>query len=320
MLTAFISYGEPDVTFASRLDERLNSAGIKTFFFPKDAKPGEKLHRVMRDAINSSDKIVFICSKKSLNRPGVINELEETLQREAREGGKQILIPISLDNYVFKYWHPDRTGLKQTILDRVVANFKGAKTDIAIFYSASNRLIEVLGGSIEITYLSWKHRLYLDVSGERCTSFCESEFIPHTPVTEIIYSGMTATGHILAGSTNIGEIKSVSEGGTFTVYTTVNNPLEINKPVKHIFETIFIDSFKQSTEECSFRSKYDLENVVIEIDFPSVRPFKNAYLKCIERKSVKLLNDLILNEDGKKIILHLKHPPIGNEYFISWDW
>src|SRR5262245_2296429 len=134
MLTVFISYGGPDEEFASRLNKILIDASIKTFFFPDNANPGEKLHRVMRDNINSFDKILFICSEASLNRPGVLNELEEALQREAREGGEQILIPINLDNYVFSGWNPPRTGLKQAILDRVIGNFINASHDDNIFF------------------------------------------------------------------------------------------------------------------------------------------------------------------------------------------
>jgi len=129
MQTAFISYGGPDETFAGLLNEVLNPAGIKTYFFPKDAQPGQKLHHLMRNGVNTFDKVIFICSKNSLNRLGVINELEETLQREAREGGKQILIPITIDNYVFTKWEPDIPGLKQTILDRVVGNFTRIKNN-----------------------------------------------------------------------------------------------------------------------------------------------------------------------------------------------
>jgi hypothetical protein len=228
MLTAFISYGGPDEVFASRLNKYLISSGIKTFFFPSDAKPGIKLHHIMRDGVNNYDKIIFVCSKNSLNRPGVINELEESLQREAREGGKEILIPITLDNYLFKGWNPERKGLKQTILDRVVANFKRTKTNEENFANACSKLIQALEGGPEITYISWKHSLFLEPSGKRCLSIIENKFIPHNPLTEIIYSGLRATGHIIAGATSLGETKAIAEGGNFSIYTKLNEPLPLN--------------------------------------------------------------------------------------------
>lgn len=56
----------------------------------------------MREGINKHDRMILICSKHSLDRPGVLNEIEEVLAREAREGGTAYLIRIRLDDYLFR--------------------------------------------------------------------------------------------------------------------------------------------------------------------------------------------------------------------------
>ena len=127
--STFISYGGPDTAFAQQLNDALLKNGVTTFFFAKDAIPGKKLHRLMRDGVNQHDRVILVCSKASLDRPGVLNEITETLQRESRDGGKEYLIPITLDDYVFSGWKPEDPGLAQAIKDRVVANFRGAETD-----------------------------------------------------------------------------------------------------------------------------------------------------------------------------------------------
>lgn len=144
--SVFISYGGPDQLFAERLNGELNNKGIKTFLFSQHAKPGQKLHRLMRDGVNQHDKVVLVCTKNSLDRPGVVNELEETLQREAREGGESILIPITLDDYVFSDWAPNHPDLAQSVRDRVVADFRGTVSNKSKFKKAVERLIEGLMG------------------------------------------------------------------------------------------------------------------------------------------------------------------------------
>ena len=62
------------------------------FFFAEHAEPGEKLHRTMRKGVNEHDRLILICSMASLDRKGVLNELEEILTREARDGGASYLI------------------------------------------------------------------------------------------------------------------------------------------------------------------------------------------------------------------------------------
>ncbi len=143
--SVFISYGGPDEDFAEKLRDALKANGVNTFFFPDDAIPGQRLHRVMFKGVNEHDRIVLICSKSSLTRPGVVNEIEQTIQREAREGGKEVLIPIRLDGFVFgNEWAPDRPDLRQNICDRVVANFRGTDTDEDKFQTAVGKLLLAL--------------------------------------------------------------------------------------------------------------------------------------------------------------------------------
>jgi hypothetical protein len=78
----------------------------------------------MRRGVNDHDRVILICSESSLQRPGVLNELTETLAREARDGGNEYLIPVRLDDYVFSSWAPAREDLAQTVRDRVIADFR----------------------------------------------------------------------------------------------------------------------------------------------------------------------------------------------------
>jgi hypothetical protein len=123
MRSTFISYGAPDARFARILRDKLQANGVRTFFFETDATPGERLHHVMRRGVNEHDRVVLICSAASLDRPGVRNEIEETLDREARDGGATYLIPIVLDDYLFEWKDP----LGIAIRNRVVADFREPK-------------------------------------------------------------------------------------------------------------------------------------------------------------------------------------------------
>ncbi|NTX56977.1 toll/interleukin-1 receptor domain-containing protein [Myxococcus sp. CA039A] len=144
MQTTFISYGGPDTAFAQKLYDALHANGVTTFFFPEHAVPGRKLHRLMREGVNKHDRVILICSQSSLVRLGVLNEIQETLAREARDGGAEYLIPIRLDDYIFKGWSPADPGAAQAIRDRVVADFEGTDSDPAKFNQALLRLLAAL--------------------------------------------------------------------------------------------------------------------------------------------------------------------------------
>ena len=118
--TLFISYGGPDEEVVKKLNNRIKLKGVKTWFFPDDAKPGEKLHRMMSNGVNNHDHVLLICSKNSLSRPGVLTEIERVLEKEAKEGGIEILIPVTIDNFVFKNWAPERVDIADQIRSRVI--------------------------------------------------------------------------------------------------------------------------------------------------------------------------------------------------------
>lgn len=127
--TVAISYGGPDLKQATQLNNFFVEKGVKTWFYPEDSAPGVKLHRMMSDMINEADRIILLCSKNSLHREGVLNEIERTLEREAREGGSDILIPIALDQYVYEEWVPDKKDLATQIRSRNIINWEPEKFD-----------------------------------------------------------------------------------------------------------------------------------------------------------------------------------------------
>lgn len=121
--STFISYGQPDEAFARKLQEALQENGVRTWFFPEDAVPGQSLHRVMRRGVDNHERVVVICSANSLGRSGVSYELEQSLTKEAKLGGEELIIPVILDRYLFDKWVPKRPEHKEALTERVVADF-----------------------------------------------------------------------------------------------------------------------------------------------------------------------------------------------------
>jgi len=142
-LSAFISYGTPDEHFARELDAALRANGIATFFYARDAIPGESLSTLMRRGVNIHDRVIAICSADSLDRNGVLNEIRETLAREAREGGQPRLIPVRIDDHLIEQWAPEDEGLRHAMMDRVVADFRNWR-DQQAFQASLSALLRAL--------------------------------------------------------------------------------------------------------------------------------------------------------------------------------
>ncbi len=145
MRSAFISYGGPDEHFARRLYETLHSNGVqRLFLFPESAIPGDPIHSTVRKGIGTHDRMLLVCSRASLDRRGVRDEVLKLLARESREGVDNLLIPIDLDGYV-RGWRPhEDSTLGETIRDRVIADFRGWDNDDRVFSKGLAQLLSAL--------------------------------------------------------------------------------------------------------------------------------------------------------------------------------
>lgn len=141
MRSTFISYGAPDEAFARRLYEALRAKHVTTFFFPETARPGRRIGDEVHSRIQEHDRVILVCSRDSLDRPGVRNEIQETFDREARDGGAAYLIPVMLDDYLLNGWDDP---LAERVRGRVAADFRGAADDERVFDKEMERLLAVL--------------------------------------------------------------------------------------------------------------------------------------------------------------------------------
>jgi uncharacterized protein YjbI with pentapeptide repeats len=144
MQSTFISYGGPDEAFARRLYESLRSHQITVFFFPETARVGERINSEVYRQIQAHDRVLLVCSKHSLDRSGVINEIQETLDREARDGGATYLLPVMLDDYVLTGWKAKQPVLAERIGRRVIADYRNARRSRKRFDAAVDRVIDAL--------------------------------------------------------------------------------------------------------------------------------------------------------------------------------
>ena len=144
--TCFISYGSSDVEFADRLYKDLTDKGIRCWKYDESAVIGRGIWANIDRGISSYDKVIVICSKDSLNRTGVLNEIERALQKEdslhqenarrakeARDKGEKpnlldedVLCPVRLDDYVIDEWEHPR---KADVTKRHIGDFREWKTN-----------------------------------------------------------------------------------------------------------------------------------------------------------------------------------------------
>ena len=98
----------------------------------------------MYKQIQEYDRIILVCSANSLDRPGVLHEIQETFDREARDGGATYLLPVTLDDYVFSGWRTTHPVLAERVGRRVVGDFRGTTRSKKKFDEALARLVDAL--------------------------------------------------------------------------------------------------------------------------------------------------------------------------------
>ncbi len=140
--SSFISFGAVDAAFTDKLYESLIGRGVSCWKYDESAVMGRGVWDNIGHAIRNYDKLIVICSRDSLGRPGVLREIERALQKEdhlKKQGAvdTDVLFPIMLDDYVLNEWeHPRKAD--------VVAKDVGDFRDPAKYDKAMERLLHAL--------------------------------------------------------------------------------------------------------------------------------------------------------------------------------
>ena len=143
--SCFISHSAKDKKFCERLYADLQAKGVRTWYFPEDAKWGETVWGEIDRSIKIYDKLVVVLSEHSLQSKPVLREIQRSLNREDKEH-KNILFPIRIDDYVFAKWEHER---KADVVDKVVGDFCGWDKDAAKYDKAFEKLLRGLQAESE---------------------------------------------------------------------------------------------------------------------------------------------------------------------------
>lgn len=138
--SCFISYSHEDKEFAQLLHDRLQGVGIRCWLDEHQLKPGDELHKTIYEGIRVYDKVILCCSETALKSWWVEKEFKNAYSKE-EDFIEKVLIPISLDEYLFKQSKDDPTiGL---IRQRYVQDFSNWKNHDA-FEVAFKNVVDAL--------------------------------------------------------------------------------------------------------------------------------------------------------------------------------
>jgi len=119
--SCFVTYGDPDRAFAERLVRDLRAKGVSAWLYSYDYTPGARTWKEIGKARRKAEKMIVLCSARSLIRDGVLKEIEEQIDENPDK-----ILPISLDNL----WQENgflvrraQRDLKPFLLERNYADF-----------------------------------------------------------------------------------------------------------------------------------------------------------------------------------------------------
>lgn len=120
-LRCFISYAVEDERLVERIDSDLQRRDIRCWYFRKHAVVGRMLKQDIEETIDSYERVILVCSEAALTSPEVLKEVELAARKEDKTG-EPVLVPITLDDYVFGDWRHRR---KQRVVEKTICDFSG---------------------------------------------------------------------------------------------------------------------------------------------------------------------------------------------------
>ena len=109
LFPVYLAHSSANKEFARKLYESLLQKGVQVWFDEKKLKPGDEILESVSKGIDHYDKMILVCSRESLSESWWVNQEIDRLLKKERElfttrGEKiHLLIPITLDDYVFQW-------------------------------------------------------------------------------------------------------------------------------------------------------------------------------------------------------------------------
>ncbi|OGF20573.1 hypothetical protein A2316_00475 [Candidatus Falkowbacteria bacterium RIFOXYB2_FULL_38_15] len=154
-MKVFISFSSQDKKFVLNLSEALKSHGVDVWCYLWEMKAGDSLINKINDGLNSSDHLIAILSKNSLDSHWVKKELNAGFMLEVKGNFK--IIPALIDNC--------KEQLPPLLQERIYADFR---RDFAVGFKEIRQALGVLG-MVDKT-------VYQDETGKE-RKFSEDQFI-----------------------------------------------------------------------------------------------------------------------------------------------
>lgn len=133
----FISHSSKDKAFVETLVEKLQEAGVETWFDTQQLQPGDSIVQGIQDGLTDSDYLVLVLSRNSVASRWVQAELSAGFIREM-EGKGTRLLPIRIDD----------AEIPPLLADRVFIDFRSSFVD-GLRKLAERLLIE--GSEVQIS-------------------------------------------------------------------------------------------------------------------------------------------------------------------------
>lgn len=99
--SCFISYSSKDESFAQRLHNDLQAAGVRCWLACEDMKIGDEIRTTIDESIRVHDKLLIILSRHSVGSEWVKDEVEHAIDLE-KERKQSILFPVRIDDAVME--------------------------------------------------------------------------------------------------------------------------------------------------------------------------------------------------------------------------
>lgn len=141
----FLSHSAKDKEFARKLYDDLIKRGILVWFDEINLKPGDDAYESISRGISHFDKMILVCSQKSLEESWWVDrEIDRALSKERKLTKKKgervdIIIPIKIDDFLDEW----EGAKKDDILRYIAADFRNWRDEIK-YNSALEELIRAL--------------------------------------------------------------------------------------------------------------------------------------------------------------------------------
>jgi hypothetical protein len=313
MKSVFFCHSSGDKPFVRKLATSLRARGIHSWIDEDEIRIGDSLLGRIGAALEASDFVIVVLSRRALQRPWVLAEMREALTLELTRNHGPFVLPVLYQHCVLPPFlhdkkYADFSSSFESGVEELVETIEPSRNGL------QDRLVDVRGlVEIDLRRLNGTVASFRKRNRLKCVRGQVDTFVDTLSADGAFRNVRISPGDV---------VEKWAESGQSYFRSRIMRPLRVGHTVSREMSATLTDAFTRQEEYFELKIHYPTEVGSLTVRFPKGRPPKswNAFERRGPDSTPFPFVKRAVRDGRAQLVMTVSKPRLDSGYVLVWEW